>query len=368
MALTIRRPAVVPSPGDPRRCALIPGAGTAEHDRLAALRTGLPWRAWGPYVAERAWGTVREDYSATATRGTTFPHDHARSRAYRWSEDGLAGVCDEHQNWCLGLALWNGADPILKERIFGLSGPEGNHGEDVKEYWWYVDSTPTHSWMRWRYHYPQREFPYDDLRGRATRGAAATSRSTSSSTPASSTTTGTGSVTVDYAKADPHDLLHARSPWPTTARTRRTLARAADAVVPQHLGVGVAEPAPTTGRGRRRSARRGRPAARPSTASAGALDAGRRRRARAAVLRQRDQRRSGSRRCRAARRTRRTASTTTSSHGAPTVNPAHESAPRRRLHYALDRAGRRVSREIRLRLARRPAAEPARPRRRLRRR
>ena len=133
-----------------------------ERDRLAAADAGR-WREWGPYVSERAWGTVREDYSEYGNAWSYLPHDHARSRAYRWSEDGLAAVCDAQQTFCLGLALWNGADPILKERIFGLTGEEGNHGEDAKEYWWYLDSTPTHSWMSWRYHYPQAEFPYGDL-------------------------------------------------------------------------------------------------------------------------------------------------------------------------------------------------------------
>ena len=121
------------------------------------------WNVWGPYVSERAWGTVREDYSADGEAWTSFPHDHARSRAYRWSEDGLGGICDNRQLLCAAFAFWNGRDPILKERIFGLTGSEGNHGEDAKEYWWYLDSTPTHSWMRWRYAYPQAEFPYDDL-------------------------------------------------------------------------------------------------------------------------------------------------------------------------------------------------------------
>ena len=144
MALTIRRPAVVPSPGDPRRCALIPGAGTAEHDRLAALRTGMPWQAWGPYVAERAWGTVREDYSPGGTAWDYFPHDHARSRAYRWGEDGMAGVSDVSQTLCMALALWNGRDPILKERMFGLTNQQGNHGEDVQEYYFFLDGTPPH--------------------------------------------------------------------------------------------------------------------------------------------------------------------------------------------------------------------------------
>src|SRR5712691_5259221 len=118
-----------------------------------------PWRSWGPYVSERAWGTVREDYSATGEAWDYFPHDRARSRAYRWSEDGLAGICDRHQRLCFALALWNGRDSILKERLFGLNGEEGNHGEDVKECYFYLDNTPTHSYMRYLYKYPQAEFP-----------------------------------------------------------------------------------------------------------------------------------------------------------------------------------------------------------------
>ena len=117
-------------------------------------------------MSERAWGTVREDYSADGDAWTSFPHDHARSRAYRWSEDGLGGICDEQQLLCLAFAFWNGRDPILKERIFGLTGHEGNHGEDCKEYWWYLDSTPTHSWMRWRYVYPQATVSVRRARGR----------------------------------------------------------------------------------------------------------------------------------------------------------------------------------------------------------
>src|SRR6195256_5492183 len=122
-----------------------------------------PWRQWGPYVSERAWGTVREDYSATGEAWDYFPHEHARSRAYRWSEDGLAGICDRHQSLCFALALWNGCDRILKERLFGLNGQEGNHGEDVKEYYFYLDSTPTHSYMKYLYKYPQAEYPYENL-------------------------------------------------------------------------------------------------------------------------------------------------------------------------------------------------------------
>ena len=134
---------------------------TTERERLAD--TGAGWKRWGPYLSERAWGTVREDYSADGEAWDFFPHDHAQSRTYRWNEDGLGGICDAAQSLCFAFAFWNGHDPILKERIFGLTGKEGNHGEDAKEYWWYLDSTPTHSWMRWRYLYPQAEFPYADL-------------------------------------------------------------------------------------------------------------------------------------------------------------------------------------------------------------
>jgi hypothetical protein len=134
-----------------------------ERARLAAADAGAPWRLWGPYLSERQWGTVREDYSAGGAAWDYLPHDHARSRAYRWGEDGLAGICDEGQRLCFALAFWNGVDPILKERVFGLGGGEGNHGEDAKEYWWYTDATPTASWLRWQYVYPQRPFPYEDL-------------------------------------------------------------------------------------------------------------------------------------------------------------------------------------------------------------
>ncbi len=139
-------------------------ANTPEHRRLEQARTGeIPWKSWGPYLSERQWGTVREDYSADGDAWSYFTHDQARSRAYRWGEDGIAGICDERQRLCLALALWNGADPILKERMFGLTNGEGNHGEDVKEYWFYLDSTPTHSYLRCLYKYPQCAFPYEDL-------------------------------------------------------------------------------------------------------------------------------------------------------------------------------------------------------------
>ncbi len=137
---------------------------TSEHKRLHDVKHGKSeWKKWGPYLSERAWGTVREDYSASGDAWDYFPHDHARSRAYRWNEDGLAGISDEKQRLCFALALWNGKDSILKERLFGLTNSQGNHGEDVKEYYFYLDSTPTHSYMKMLYKYPQRGFPYADL-------------------------------------------------------------------------------------------------------------------------------------------------------------------------------------------------------------
>src|SRR5690348_2531441 len=135
-----------------------------EQHRLSEARSGqAPWRKWGPYLSERQWGTVREDYSATGEAWDYFPHDHARSRAYRWNEDGIAGISDRHQNLCFALALWNERDPILKERLFGLTGTEANHGEDVKEYYYYLDNTPTHSYMKYLYKYPQAAYPYEEL-------------------------------------------------------------------------------------------------------------------------------------------------------------------------------------------------------------
>ena len=136
----------------------------AEQSRLAESDVDrAPWKRWGPYLSERQWGTVREDYSHDGDCWNSFPHDHARSRAYRWGEDGLLGICDDDGALCFALALWNGRDPILKERLFGLTGPEGNHGEDVKEHYFYLDSTPTHSYMKALYKYPQAEFPYARL-------------------------------------------------------------------------------------------------------------------------------------------------------------------------------------------------------------
>ena len=201
----------------PRSSSTVRGA---EALRLEEARARTKhWKRWGPYVSERAWGSVREDYSDGGTAWDYLPHDHARSRAYRWNEDGIAGICDRHQRICFALAMWNGRDPILKERLFGLTGSEGNHGEDVKEYYFYLDSTPTHSYMRFLYKYPQAEFPYARLveenraRGRQApefelldTGVFAENRYFD--------------VEVEYAKADAEDILiriHATNRGPEAA-------------------------------------------------------------------------------------------------------------------------------------------------------
>src|SRR3954452_6595248 len=192
-------------PGPARRAVCEAGYRmSAEHSRLAAADQGeADWRLWGPYLAERAWGTVREDYSADGDAWRSFPFDQARSRAYRWSEDGLGGICDSSQRLCFAFAFWNGRDPFLKERIFGLTGHEGNHGEDAKEQWWYVDATPTHSWLQWRYRYPQQEFPYDDLRRvNATRGRDEPEYELADTGILAQ---GYWDISVEYAKAAPTD-------------------------------------------------------------------------------------------------------------------------------------------------------------------
>ena len=190
----------------------MPSAERERVDGFGRLENGLresgPWYLWGPYLSERQWGTVREDYSADGDAWSSFPHDHARSRAYRWGEDGMAGFSDVEQRLCLSVALWNGRDPILKERMFGLTGAEANHGEDVKEYWWYLDALPSHAWNRWRYHYPQAAFPYDEL-------IAENGRRGRLDPEYELLDTGVFEddrywvVEVDYAKADPDDLLMA---------------------------------------------------------------------------------------------------------------------------------------------------------------
>ena len=166
------------------------------------------WRQWGPYLSERAWGSVREDYSASGDAWGYFPHDHAKSRTYRWSEDGLAGLCDRGQILCLALALWNEQDPILKERLFGLTGPEGNHGEDVKEVYYYEDATPTSSYLRWSYKYPQRAYPYAELLARSqARGAG--EREVELADLGVFDGDRYFDVTVEYAKRAPSDILMA---------------------------------------------------------------------------------------------------------------------------------------------------------------
>jgi hypothetical protein len=183
-----------------------PDVATAERDRLAAAEDpATRWRRWGPYLSERQWGTVREDYSADGRPWVYFPHDQARSRAYRWGEDGLLGICDDQQRLCFAIALWNGADPIVKERLFGLGGTEGNHGEDVKELYYFLDATPTSSYLRALYKYPQRAFPYDDL-------LAENRRRTKADPEYELLDTGIFAddryfdVGVEYAKAGPEDI------------------------------------------------------------------------------------------------------------------------------------------------------------------
>ncbi len=226
---------------------------SAEHRRMVEDRERIVrWRQWGPYLSERAWGTVREDYSATGDAWSYFPHDHARSRAYRWSEDGMAGFCDREQTLCLSLALWNGQDAILKERAFGLSGPEGNHGEDVKDLYFYEDATPTASYLRYVYKYPQRRFPYAELvQANASRsaeqgevelehlGAFADNRYFD--------------VTVEYAKRAPNDVLMVitvenRGPEAATIHVLRT------------SGFATPGPGERTSRRRRRSSATALPA------------------------------------------------------------------------------------------------------------
>jgi hypothetical protein len=182
---------------------------TAEHRRLADTAAGrADWQRWGPYVSDRAWGTVREDYSADGTAWDYFPHDHARSRAYRWNEDGLAGFCDRDQVLCLGLALWNREDAILKERLFGLSNREGNHGEDVKEHYFYLDNTPTHAYARMLYKYPQVAFPYAALVGEnAARDADAPEFELVDAVGEALRAGRYFDVTIEYAKAGPEDIL-----------------------------------------------------------------------------------------------------------------------------------------------------------------
>ncbi len=180
---------------------------TPEHQRLAESEARqADWKLWGPYLAERAWGTVREDYSANGDAWNSFPHDHARSRAYRWNEDGLGGFCNRHQNLCLAVGLWNERDAILKERLFGLTNAEGNHGEDVKEYYFYLDGTPTHSYMKMLYKYPQVAFPYEALVHHG-RGRDAPELELIDAIPQAWAENRYFDVFIEYAKADEKDIF-----------------------------------------------------------------------------------------------------------------------------------------------------------------
>ncbi len=178
---------------------------TEEGKRLLAIGPGMRWRRWGPYLSERQWGTVREDYSPGGTAWDSFPHDQARSRAYRWGEDGLAGFSDDQQLWCLGLALWNGRDPILKERLFGLTNGEGNHGEDVKEQYFFTDGTPTHAYMKMLYRYPHQAFPYQALLDQ--NRARGLDRPEFELSDTGIFAAGFFDVTIEYAKGAPDDIL-----------------------------------------------------------------------------------------------------------------------------------------------------------------
>jgi hypothetical protein len=184
-----------------------------ERERLLANVSGRDgWQHWGPYLSERQWGTVREDYSPDGTAWEYLPHDHARSRAYRWGEDGIAGVSDAEQLVCLSLGLWNGADPILKERLFGLTNAEGNHGEDVKEHYFYLDATPTHSYLKMLYKYPQRAYPYADLVTESARRGANLPEYELIDTGVFAENR-YFDVFVEYAQVEPGDLLMKITAW-----------------------------------------------------------------------------------------------------------------------------------------------------------
>ena len=243
---------------------------TAEQTRLDEAREGkVDWKKWGPYLSERQWGTVREDYSENGDAWNFFTHDQARSRAYRWGEDGLAGISDDKQRLCFALALWNGNDPILKERLFGLTNSEGNHGEDVKEYDFYLDSTPTHSYMKFLYKYPHAAYPYADL-------VQTNGRRTREEMEYELLDTGVFKddryfdVFVEYAKGGADDILvQHHGGQPGTGRGRP--ASPADAVVPQRLvgldcriqpGRPEAQPPSGRGAGRRERGVSGAPGAR----------------------------------------------------------------------------------------------------------
>ena len=300
---------------------------TAEQVRLDEARAKkVPWKKWGPYLSERQWGTVREDYSEGGNAWDYFSHDQARSRAYRWGEDGLAGISDDKQRLCFALALWNGKDPILKERLFGLTNSEGNHGEDVKEYYFYLDSTPTHSYMKYLYKYPQAAFPYGNLvetsrgRGRHRIRVRTARHRRLRREPLLRRLRG---IRQGDARRHP-DPDHAST---TAGRSARRVARAADALVPQ----------PVVLAGNRRAGRRcsrssavaGRASSRrsiPCSASATSTATAKRR----CCSRRTRPTPSASSACPTGPRTSRTASTTASSTAEPKPSTRSRKAPRRR--------------------------------------
>ena len=314
-----------------------PKFNTPEHQRLEEARTGAaPWKAWGPYLSERQWGTVREDYSGGGDAWNYFPHEQARSRAYRWGEDGIAGICDERQRLCLALALWNGADPILKERMFGLTNSEGNHGEDVKEYWFYLDSTPTHSYLKCQYKYPQRAFPYLDLvydepqPQQAGDGVRAAGHRDLRRGPLLRRGRG---VRQGRLRRHP-DAGHGLQPRPG----RGDAASAADAVVPQHVVVGRRGPeADADGRRRRAGGRRGARLA-PGAGRVGCCAPTPRRSCCSARTRPTTSGCSGRR---TRRRMSRTGSTSSSCTGPPMRSTRSGRVPRSRPHHVLEIAGGR---------------------------
>ncbi|HEY5423310.1 MAG TPA: hypothetical protein VIK05_07570, partial [Ilumatobacteraceae bacterium] len=201
---------------------------TVEDSRLTEARDGgVPWRRWGPYLSDRQWGTVREDESDNGDAWGSFSHDQARSRAYRWGEDGIAGICDDRQRLCLAITVWNGTDPILKERLFGLTNGEGNHGEDVKELYFYLDGTPSHSWMKCLYKYPQTAYPYSELLS-VNGGRSRHEQEFELIDTHALDDDRYFDVVVEYAKASPEDLLgrvtvHNRGPEPATIHVLPTL-------------------------------------------------------------------------------------------------------------------------------------------------
>ena len=305
----------------------------------------MRWKRWGPYLSERQWGTVREDYSPYGNAWDYFPHDHARSRAYRWGEDGLAGISDDTQRLCLALALWNGKDPILKERLFGLTNGEGNHGEDVKELYYYLDATPTHSYLKMLYKYPQRAFPYAGW-SRRTAAAARTEPEFELLDTGVFDDDRYFDVFVEYAKAGPDDLLMLVTVAQPRPR-RGDAPRPAAALVPQHLvvdGSNAEQPATSYADGRATiGVEHASCSATTRCYAEGEPDA--------PVLRERDERRPAVRRRRRQGLLQGRLPRVSWSHGRrDAVNPAQHGT-KAAAHYQVDGAGAGQRAAVRLRLA-----------------